>query len=105
MKTSSMKMLLVALVSVRRACFGAQLLRVCGKTCCDGSIRRPDCDPGPARISVTVKCHPAHRFSRRERRQRYRNLIKARPNRTGQDQNRWRGPGPDGSEAPPRVRL
>ena len=69
MTTSHMKMLLAALVSV------AQRLRVLRKAYCDGSI--PDRIATQALpVSVAVKCHPAHRFSRREQWQRYRNLIK-----------------------------
>ena len=46
-----------------------------GMTYCDGSTGT---DYGPSLPgSVVVKCHRAHRFSRREQWRRYRNLIKA----------------------------
>ena len=35
----------------------------------------------PSRLSRVERCHPAHRFSRREQWQRYRNLIRARTHR------------------------
>ena len=65
-------MLLVALV----ACATSARF---GKATCDGSTGT-DRDPGLARISG-VKCHSAHRFSRRAQWQRYRNLIKTRSSR------------------------
>src|ERR1700686_4355301 len=60
-----------------RACFDAQPAHVFGKAAGDRSIGSPTAARALP-VSVTVKCHPAHRFSRRANNKSYRNFIKAR---------------------------